>query len=451
MTSLEVLQINMSEAPVPPEKKSRNLAVGSGLHAARERQASSFVQPSDLLGVEPDVIVCKEDRLQGELRFENLLLVEGAFSGRLVANDQAGIIVGPSGIVEANVLNVAAVYIQGKIVGNIGNVQAITLKSSARVHGDISCRTLEIEPGAVVVGEIIVSPNDISTVIDTGGNILSSSNVKPIPIPETVALAQIKSVLVLLEPQFDFHNGGGSMPIPGAEDDSEAFAELIKDQIPNIDSIVVVLDTHERPHIAQSNYWTDHDSSQMPPLYTTISVNDVKEGRWKPRDKALQGPCIDYLQALADQKRYTLQIKPEHCLTESRGHAIVPWVDDALQIWSQARLKSPTYIPKCLNHNIDSTSFLAADVRLPEDHTTFIDPKLLSSLKSADKVIICGLANAPSTHESIVDLIDEWGSQAKKLCIVKRGYVNEGSKEDFWSELSKNKDINLRRPAEVFL
>ena len=26
-----------------------------------------------------------------------------------------------------------------------------------------------------------------------------------------------------------------------------------------------------------------------------------------------------------------------------------------------------------------------------------------------------------------------------------------GSKEDFWSELSKNKDINLRRPAEVFL
>ena len=96
-----------------------------------------------------------------------------------------------------------------------------------------------------MTGEIIVSPNDISTVIDTGGNILSSSNVKPIPIPETVALAQIKSVLVLLEPQFDFHNGGGSMPIPGAEDDSEAFAELIKDQIPNIDSIVVVLDTHE--------------------------------------------------------------------------------------------------------------------------------------------------------------------------------------------------------------
>lgn len=441
----------MSEAPVPPEKKVRNLAVGSGLHAARERQASS-VQPSNLLGAEPDVIVCKEDKLQGELRFENLLHVEGAFSGKLVANDQAGIIVGPSGIVEANVLNISAVYVLGKIVGNIGNVEAVTLKSSACVHGDISCKTLEIEPGAVVVGEINVSPSDGSAVIDAGGNILSCSSVKPIPVPETIAIPQVKSVLVLLEPQFDFHNGGGSMPISGAEDDSEAFAELIKDQIQNIDSIVVVLDTHERPHVAQASYWTDHDSSQIPPLYTTITVSDVKEGKWKPRDKTLQASCIDYLQALTDQKRYTLQIKPEHCLTESRGHAVVPWVDDALQIWSQTRLKSPIYIPKCLNGNIDSTSFLAADVKKSDDPSTFIDPQLLSSLISADKVIICGLANSPSTHESIVDLIEEWGPHAKKLCIVKRGYVNEGDIKDvFWSELSKNKDISIRRPAEVFL
>ena len=43
-----------------------------------------------------------------------------------------------------------------------------------------------------------------------------------------------------------------------------------------------------------------------------------------------------------------------------------------------------------------------------------------------DQVIVCGLANAVSTHESINDLIDEWGVQAKKLCMVKRGYVNEG-------------------------
>ena len=37
-------------------------------------------------------------------------------------------------------------------MGNISNVEAVVLKSTARVHGDICCNTLEIEPGAVIVG-----------------------------------------------------------------------------------------------------------------------------------------------------------------------------------------------------------------------------------------------------------------------------------------------------------
>ncbi len=60
--------------------------------------------------------------------------------------------VGSTGILKANILNISAVLVQGTIIGNIGNCEAVILRSSARVHGDITCKTIEIEPGAVVVG-----------------------------------------------------------------------------------------------------------------------------------------------------------------------------------------------------------------------------------------------------------------------------------------------------------
>jgi hypothetical protein len=53
------------------------------------------------------------------------------------------------------------------------------------------------------------------------------------------------TVLLLIEPQADFHSIMGSSPIAGAEEDTHSFAELIRDHISKIDGIVVVLDSHQ--------------------------------------------------------------------------------------------------------------------------------------------------------------------------------------------------------------
>ncbi len=106
----------MSEAPNPPEKKTRN-PVGSGLQAARERQNVVLVNPMDLLvrrlyfviyyrhrhrhrhfksrfqpffeqRIEPEVTVCKDDKLTGELKFDTLLVIQGSLTGKLIGNSQ---------------------------------------------------------------------------------------------------------------------------------------------------------------------------------------------------------------------------------------------------------------------------------------------------------------------------------------------------------------------------
>ena len=52
-----------------------------------------------------------------------------------------------------------------------------------------------------------------------------------------------KVILLIIDPQVDFHPGG-SLAIANANDDSERTASLILNNIDHIDDIVVTLDTH---------------------------------------------------------------------------------------------------------------------------------------------------------------------------------------------------------------
>ena len=52
-----------------------------------------------------------------------------------------------------------------------------------------------------------------------------------------------KVILLIIDPQVDFHPGG-SLAIANANDDSERTASLILNNIDHIDEIVVTLDTH---------------------------------------------------------------------------------------------------------------------------------------------------------------------------------------------------------------
>ena len=63
-------------------------------------------------------------------------------------------------------------------------------------------------------------------------------------------------VLLIICPQKDFHSGG-SLAVPGADDNSDQIAEMIMNDknIGRIDEIYVALDSHYRTHIAHAICW----------------------------------------------------------------------------------------------------------------------------------------------------------------------------------------------------
>ena len=88
------------------------------------------------------------------------------------------------------------------------------------------------------------------------------------------------NILLIIDPQNDFHPGG-TLGVPGANEDSARVAAFIKDNIDQIDEIYVSLDSHHRIHIAHGVFWQD-PSGAHPPPFTLIKSVDVEQGAWTP-------------------------------------------------------------------------------------------------------------------------------------------------------------------------
>ena len=209
-----------------------------------------------------------------------------------------------------------------------------------------------------------------------------------------------KMVIDSSKPHVDDHPGG-SLQVPGANDDSKRIAKLITDSLDvktntsTISSIFVTLDTHHKLHIAHRHSWkkgrvglglvakvegkgaegkpgTPEYKKAVPPLYytegeppnefITISHNDVKNGVWKPADHLDEKWCIEYTRSLEVSGKFQLQIWPEHCLIGSVGHSVVPCIANALREWSKTTRKSVEFVKVGQNIRTEAYSVFKAEV-----------------------------------------------------------------------------------------
>ena len=106
-----------------------------------------------------------------------------------------------------------------------------------------------------------------------------------IEIGETVSTVdkEVINILFIIDPQNDFHPGG-TLGVPGANEDSARIADFIRTNIDAIDEIYVSLDSHHRIHIAHGVFWKNN-SGEHPPPFTLIHSKDVATGRWSPVDE----------------------------------------------------------------------------------------------------------------------------------------------------------------------
>lgn len=208
----------MSAPPPPPKRKnkfadSHESPIGAGHNVARLKSplhprdsyqreqhghpetvinvlAKQTLMPLQLINETPETIIGEHVVVRGELEFERLLRIDGLFTGTLIS--KGDLIVGENGQLNGDVNNMGSVLVDGKVIGNI-SVERLTLRGEAAVHGNVTCKSLTVDPTVIIVGSVNVHPQAPRR-IDTEGRLLPEPEDTTPPPKKLSALGMSKSM-----------------------------------------------------------------------------------------------------------------------------------------------------------------------------------------------------------------------------------------------------------------
>lgn len=253
---------------------------------------------------------------------------------------------------------------------------------------------------------------NVSTVNEMGMGAAQIADGKLLKEPSQSGMA-----LLIIDPQNDFHPPTGSLAVNGAIEDSDRIIKLLKKFGPQIDTVVVTLDSHHKMHIAHPKFWVSK-TGENPAPFTLIKAADIKSGEWKARQPELQDWALEYATKLEAGGRFVICVWPEHCLIGTPGHAVYQPLSDACNEWAAKRSRSITFVMKGQNNRTEMYSALKAEVVLPDDPSTGMNYQLIKTLKSHSKVICCGEAKSHCVNYTVRDLLSEWPKGREKDIVV---------------------------------
>ena len=97
-----------------------------------------------------NTVVGKGSVLEGSFEVHGGVRVDGALRGQLTTSGT--LVVGPSGVVEADPVRVRDAVVAGRVLGRLEASHLVKLESSAVLVGDVMAKVLIIEEGAVLRG-----------------------------------------------------------------------------------------------------------------------------------------------------------------------------------------------------------------------------------------------------------------------------------------------------------
>jgi cytoskeletal protein CcmA (bactofilin family) len=101
-------------------------------------------------------VISSATRLEGTLHVDESIRIDGKLEGNLEQPDGESrwILIGPTGEVHGDI-RAQNVSIAGKVIGNIIASESIELIDGCEVRGDITHKSITVEPGASVHGQLI--------------------------------------------------------------------------------------------------------------------------------------------------------------------------------------------------------------------------------------------------------------------------------------------------------
>jgi nicotinamidase-related amidase len=217
-------------------------------------------------------------------------------------------------------------------------------------------------------------------------------------------------------PGFELFVGGESGR--GAVDDNQRLAAFIYRYLHKITQIAVTMDTHLAQQIFHAIFLVNKDGKHPEP-YTSITSEDMRNGRWK-FNPALAG-SLDinlgdanthlehYTTALENKGKYELTIWPYHAMLGGIGHALVSLLEEALFFHTMARYTQTDFIQKGMNPWTEAYSAIGPEI-VEDAHGNPIaqkDQRIYRLLKNLDVLIVAGQAKSHCVSWTLQDLLQQ--------------------------------------------
>lgn len=234
--------------------------------------------------------------------------------------------------------------------------------------------------------------------------------------------------LLIVDPQNDFCDiPGATLPVTGADADMKRLAALVDQAGGAIEDIVVTLDSHAVYAIERPAFWqqpglggdgvegVEGASQPIAPVapFTQIKAEDVRAGRFAPRDAALREQLLAYLDALeASPKKYILMVWPTHCVVGTWGHNVHAELAAALGRWEAARLRTVEKVLKGQNPMTEQYSAVRAEVPIAADPRTQTNRALVDRIVDFPGLtFIAGEASSHCVAATAEDLFAEMSAE----------------------------------------
>jgi cytoskeletal protein CcmA (bactofilin family) len=104
-------------------------------------------------------LISNGTEITGDIKSQGDIRIDGMLVGNLLTRGK--VVIGNTGKVKGEI-NCKFSEVSGEIEGKINVTQLLTLKSSARINGDIITNKLSIEPGSRFTGNCNMSETDES-------------------------------------------------------------------------------------------------------------------------------------------------------------------------------------------------------------------------------------------------------------------------------------------------
>ncbi|MGM0439922.1 MAG: bactofilin family protein [Chlamydiota bacterium] len=150
-------QTKLQEYSSYPEADNDDYSQDNSLWDDKIAPITSSSYPGDEFeGEGPETVLGESVSFKGSLKFERFLRVEGNFEGELISEGK--LVVGPKGVVKSNI-NMREVIVEGFIDGDIVVKDRMELRGDAQVRGNITTKSLIVDEGATIIGNVKVVPS----------------------------------------------------------------------------------------------------------------------------------------------------------------------------------------------------------------------------------------------------------------------------------------------------